>query len=65
MRTAIPRIKITRALGLLQVIDFIFADPEIAVMRAAALHRSPPTAASTGMLSGTYYTLGPLTLWEA
>lgn len=59
----IPTTNIIVALGLLRLIDSNFADPEIAIMRAAELHRSPPTAAS--MLSGTYHTLSPLTLWEA
>lgn len=46
-----PAKKATTTFGQLQVIDSNFADPEIAVMRAAELHRSPPIAVS--MLSGT------------
>ena len=62
IRIILPSTKPTTAFSQLQVIDSNFADPEIAVRRAAALHRSPPTTAS--VLSGTYHTLGPLTLWE-
>ena len=63
MRATIPSKKPTTTFGQLQVIHTTFADPEIAVMRAAELHRSPPTAVS--MLSATYHILSPLTLWEA
>ena len=58
-----PAKKHTTSFGQLQVIHTTFADPEIVVIRAAELHRSPPIAAS--MLSVTYHTLSPLTLWEA
>ena len=55
MRTRIPCKKPTTTFAQLQAIDTNSADPEIAVIRAAKLHRSPPIAVS--MLSGTYHFL--------